>query len=78
MSGDDVTGNATEEIRTEGGLNRSVHPPPARISSARVRDVGTARRYLTLPAVRPPTRRFSMSMKRTTTGMIATTETPNT
>ena len=35
-------------------------------------------RYLTLPAVRPPTRRFSMIMKSTTTGMIATIETPNT
>ena len=34
--------------------------------------------YLTLPAVRPPTRRFSMIMKSTTTGMIATIETPNT
>ena len=35
-------------------------------------------RYFTLPAVRPPTRRFSMIMKRITTGMIATIETPNT
>ena len=35
-------------------------------------------RYLTLPAVRPPTRRFSMIMNSTTTGMIATIETPNT
>ena len=35
-------------------------------------------RYLTLPAVRPPTRRFSMIMKSTTTGMIATIDTPNT
>jgi hypothetical protein len=35
-------------------------------------------RYLTLPAVRPPTRRFSMSMNRMTTGRIATIETPNT
>ncbi len=34
--------------------------------------------YFTLPAVRPPTRRFSMSMNRMTTGRIATIETPNT
>ena len=34
--------------------------------------------YLTLPAVRPPTSRFSMIMKSTTTGMIATIETPKT
>lgn len=44
------------------------HPPCS------VRD----ERYLTLPAVRPPTRRFSMSMNSTTTGMIATIETPKT
>lgn len=34
--------------------------------------------YFTLPAVRPPTSRFSMSMNRMTTGRIATIETPNT
>ncbi len=34
--------------------------------------------YFTLPAVRPPTRRFSMSMNRMMTGRIATIETPNT
>ncbi len=40
--------------------------------------VSTAASYLTLPAVSPPTRRFSMSMNSTTTGMIATIETPKT
>jgi|GEM_PF-5535397 len=34
--------------------------------------------YFTLPAVRPPTSRFSMSMNRMTTGRIATIDTPNT
>lgn len=43
------------------------------------RDPGGGRRtYLTLPAVSPPTRRFSMSMNRMTTGRIATIDTPNT
>ena len=39
---------------------------------------GMGERYFTLPAVRPLTSRFSMSMKRITTGRIATSETPNT
>src|SRR5690625_2439161 len=37
-----------------------------------------ARSYFTLPAVRPPTRRFSMSMNRIMTGTVATIEPPNT
>ncbi|GGM11480.1 hypothetical protein GCM10010102_04030 [Promicromonospora citrea] len=34
--------------------------------------------HLTEPATSPPTRRFSMAMKRSTTGTMATIDTPNT
>ena len=54
------------------GAGRVTRATAGRGAGARIRP------YLTLPAVRPPTRRFSMSMNRMTTGMIATIETPNT
>lgn len=54
-----------------------VHPPD-RCPVGRMSGSPVGAAYLTLPAVSPPTRRFSMSMNRMTTGRIATIETPNT
>lgn len=65
--------NSSLHIRQRGSGTAARARRPAGGGRAR-----RAARYFTLPAVRPPTRRFSMSMKSTTTGMIATTETPNT
>ena len=63
--------------RRAGGRQGNAEAWPAAVRRGAARPIPPPR-YFTLPAVRPPTRRFSMIMKRITTGMIATIETPNT
>ena len=63
----------------DGGRRRPSARRPGRAGPTdAAASVSASSTYLTLPAVRPPTRRFSMIMKRITTGMIATMDTPNT
>lgn len=87
--GEDLSPRTYERVQTVWRQGRlPSHDRPFQISPDERRCGAPPRRwrpasvplenYFTLPAVRPPTRRFSMSMKRMTTGRIATIETPNT